>query len=602
VLRAGTLTGLSSHRNELIDPKINQHGGRIANTAGDSILAEFPSVVEALRCAIDIQRGIADRNSGVPQDRRIEFRMGINVGDVMAQKGDLLGDGVNIAARLEGLAEPGGICISRAVRDQVRDRMDIDLEDMGEVEVKNIARPVWVFRVRADGVLSSSPISKTVINHRLLGSAVVLIAMAMGAGVWWWQPWAARVEQASVARMAFPLPNKPSIAVLPFDNLSGEPKLGILVDGLVEEIITSLSKIPRVFVISRNSTFTYKGRAVKVRSVAEDLGVRYVLEGSVRKSGPKLRFTAQLIDTVKGHHMWAESYDRELKEILTLQSEIALQIVTELDVKLVSGELARLQRGTTSSPDAYEAFLKAEAAPTDTKENNVAQIRMYLQATKLDSNFAAAWAAAAIRQARLGRIGLEDRDVAYRKAETLARKAIAANDTYPGAYLALSTVHRFRGEFKESLKLVEKAIALAPNDAEAIMYKGRMLRLLPGRASEAIPLIKSAMRLNPHYPPVYVAQLSWAYFAAGRYPEAHETALEYAKRKPNRDHAHWRLALTHSLLGQPDKARDAAARAIQLNPNRTIERTIKLSPYAKSNPALLKAEIEAMRAAGFPEK
>jgi adenylate cyclase len=589
---AGTLAALKAHREELIEPKVIERKGRIVKLMGDGLLIEFPSAVEAVLCAVEIQHMIVEGNADVLEANRITYRVGINIGDIVVEDNDIYGDGVNVAARLEGLAEPNGVCVARNVFDQVKDKLDLTFENLGEREVKNIAEPVSVYRVVLDdkaAELVTPVVQETAVpasRHWARAAAVVAALLFVAGGVLWWQPWARNVEPASVERMAFPLPQKPSVAVLPFDNLTGDAGQDVVVDGLVEEIIASL---------------TYKGKAVKVKQVAEELGVRYVLEGSVRSSSGRTRITAQLIDAVEGHHIWAESYDRQMDDILALQSEIAQRIVSELDVELVSGELARLQRGTTSSPEAYTIFLRAEAAPRNTKENILARIGLYGKALELDTGFAAAWAAMAINYARMGRIGLEDRDLAYPKAEELSLKAIAADETYSGAYLALSTVHRFRGEFEESLALVEKALSLAPNDANAIMYKGRMLRLLPGRAEEAVATIKSAMRLNPYYPADYLSQLNWAYFAAERYQEAHDVGLEYATRQPNRDHAHWRLAMTYSILGDPEKARTEAEETLRLNPNRTIAKTLMLSPYAKSNPALINAEIEAMRAAGFPE-
>ena len=500
------------------------------------------------------------------------------------------------------MAEPGGICISGSAYDQVETKLTIGFQDIGPQAVKNIDKPVAAYRLVPGS--EAAPTKPSARSRRMPAIAAAVVLLALGAGGYW--AWdnsrLPTVEAASLKKMAFPLPTEPSIAVLPFNNLTGDADQDIMIDGLVEEIITSLSKVPNLFVVARNSTFSYKGKAVKVSQVAEELGVRYVLEGSVRGSGDNARFTAQLIDAVAGHHLWAESYDREIKDILDLQSEIALQIVTELDVELVSGEWARLQRRTTSSPEAYEIFLRARAHTGGGKEGLVAKIRMYEQAIELDPNFAAAWANLADRTAGMGRQGYVDMDPAYAEGERLARKAIALDDTFSGAYLALSTIHRWRGEFDESLALVEKALARAPNDAEANLFKGRMARLAPGRAEEAIPVIKKAMRLNPHYPLNYLNQLGWAYLAAGQYQEAHEVYLEYALRRPNSHGPHMRLAMTYSLLDQPEKARAEAAESLRIRPERTIAQHIKLAPYRDSNPALIKLEVDAMRAAGFPEE
>ena len=302
----GTLTRLKEHR-AVTDPIVEAHGGRIVGTAGDGLLLEFPSVVEAVASAVEVQNIMGERNADLPDDEKMLYRIGINLGDVLADGDDIFGDGVNVAARIEALAEPGGICISRTVRDNVRDRMDIALDDLGEVEVKNIVRPVRVFRVLAEGE-AASPVRAT-FSKRWLAAAMVVVAGVVAGGLWWWQPWVERVAPADPAKMAFALPDKPSIAVLPFDNLSADKEQEYFSDGVTEDIITDLSKISGLFVVARNSTFTYKGKAVKIRQVGEELGVRYVLEGSVRRSEDKIRITAQLIDAATGGHV---SYNRIL--------------------------------------------------------------------------------------------------------------------------------------------------------------------------------------------------------------------------------------------------------------------------------------------------
>ena len=297
----GTIAALRSHRTELIDPTIAGYGGRIANTAGDSILVEFPSVVEAVRCCVDIQHGLAERNAGIPQETRIMFRIGVNLGDIVEQDGDLLGDGVNVAARLEGLSEPGGICLSRAARDQVRDRLEIGLEEIGEVEVRNIPRPIRVWR---------------------------------------WRSEKARAEPDAVLPTPLQQPDKPSIAVLPFVNMSGDPEQEYFADGIAEDLTTSLSKLPQLFVIARNSSFTYKGKTRKAQEIAEELGVRYVVEGSVRKAGNRVRISAQLIDCTSGGQLWADRFDRELTDIFAIQDEVTQEIVTAMALELSCGRSA----------------------------------------------------------------------------------------------------------------------------------------------------------------------------------------------------------------------------------------------------------------------
>ncbi len=343
----GTRAAVRQHNAETVEPQIAAHNGRIFKTVGDGLLAEFASVVDAVRCAVEIQNAIKDHNADVVAEKRVEFRIGVNLGDVIVEGDDLHGDGVNVAARLEGLAEPQGICISGSAFEQVRDKLELGFEDLGDQQVKNIDRPVRAYRVLSDpddaGKIVTAP-TKRATRWKVPALAAALVVIIAAGGLAWWQPWAPDVEPASVERMAFPLPEKPSIAVLPFDNLSGDPEQDYFGDGIAENIITALSKIPDMFVIARNSSFTYKGKPVKVQQVAEELGVRYVLEGSVQRSGDQVRVTAQLIDAVTGHHLWAERYDRQLTDIFALQDDIAQNIVTALEVKLTAGEQARVWR------------------------------------------------------------------------------------------------------------------------------------------------------------------------------------------------------------------------------------------------------------------
>ena len=389
---SGTLARLKAHRAELIDPAIETNNGRIIKTTGDGMLVEFASVVDAVRCAAEIQRRMARLNTDAADENRIDFRIGINLGDIIVEDDDVYGDGVNIAARLETMADPGGICISGTAHDHLTNKIDVGYQDLGEQTVKNIAKPVRAYRVLleegAAGTMARSP-------ARQWRAAAAITLLAIGAGGYW--AWdnsrLPTVEAASIDRMAFPLPDKPSIAVLPFRNLTGDPDQDIMIDGLVEDIITSLSNIPNLFVIARNSTFTYKGKAVKVSQVAEELGVRYVLEGSVRLSSDTARVNAQLIDAVAGHHVWAERYDRNMGDFFALQDDISVDVVTAVEVKLVSGEMARIRRGTTSSAEAYGLYLRGvQHYSGSSKEDTALARQLFEEAVELDASFAAAWA------------------------------------------------------------------------------------------------------------------------------------------------------------------------------------------------------------------
>ena len=344
---SGTLARLKTHRGEIIDPKIAEHHGRIAKLMGDGVLVEFASVVDAVQCATDIQRAMADRNADVAEERRIELRIGINVGDIIVDGDDIYGDGVNVAARLEGLAEPGGVCISRSTRDQVRDKLDLALKDMGEVEVKNIARPVRVFRIHiAEQGLAPPPDSPR--------------------------------TSAGRARTS----DQQSIAVLPFENMSGDPEQEYFADGIAEDIITALSKVSGMFVIARNSSFTYKGQAVPVQKVSNALGVRHILEGSVRKAGNRVRITAQLVDGTSGGHLWAERYDRDLKDIFAVQDDVNQQIVSALEVELKAGEDKRLV-STKPMTWSVTTFCCAAASCPDAQVRRIEQASQYVPLERL---------------------------------------------------------------------------------------------------------------------------------------------------------------------------------------------------------------------------
>jgi TolB-like protein/class 3 adenylate cyclase len=338
---ADTLAALKGHRKELIDPEIAAHSGRMVKLMGDGALVEFSSVVDALACAVAIQKAMRERNQGAPEDRRIDFRIGVHLGDIIVEGEDLYGDGVNVAARLEGLAEPGGVCISQQTYDHIGTKLDLGYEDLGEQQVKNIARSVRAYRVVLDG---AAPRQALTAKRRgpsalqVLGSAGVIALIGAGLGLGLWRPWAPDIEPVPVERMAFPLPEKPSIAVLPFDNLGGDPEQDYFTDGITEDLITDLSKVSGLFVIARHSSFAYKGKGVDVRDIAQDLGVRYVLEGSVRRAGDQVRINAQLIDATTGGHLWAERYDGALTDVFALQDQVTRQIVAALSVTLTPDE------------------------------------------------------------------------------------------------------------------------------------------------------------------------------------------------------------------------------------------------------------------------
>jgi adenylate cyclase len=525
----GTLAALKAHRLELIDPKVERHHGRIVKTTGDGALIEFASVVDAVRCAIDVQRGMAERNTGVPSDERIEFRIGINVGDIVIDGDDILGDGVNIAARLEGLAEPGGVLVSRAVRDQVRDRLDLVLEDLGEHELKNIARPVRVYRVRASVESKAAP---------------------------------ARGE-------TLPLPDKPSIAILPFANMSGDPEQEHFADGIAEDIITGLSRLRWLFVIARNSSFTYKGRNVDVRQVGRELGVRYVLEGSVRKGGNRIRITAQLVEAETGNHLWAERYDRALGDVFAIQDEITKSVIGCIGPELYTAEHDRLKRKPPQNLDAWESFVRgmflySQHSDAGTKE----ALGMLDRAVELDHGYAKAHGLRAVCLAWRAIQGWEDRDTAFAEVAEGANRAVACDPQEPWAYIAHGFVAVSKRHNPEAVGAFTRAIDASPNFAYAHGLLGSQ-HALGGRPDQAVECIDRGVRLSPRdiFGDEYQLYYSFAHFQAGRYADAASAAQLAIQQRPGHPVLYIMAAASYGLGGDTDKAKKSIAQLINLVPN-----------------------------------
>lgn len=562
----GTLAALRNHRRELIDPEISDHGGRIANTAGDSILIEFPSVVEAMRCTLNIQRSMAERNRRTPEDRRIEFRVGINVGDIMEHKGDLLGDGVNVAARLEGLAKPGGICISARVREDVQDRLEVGFEDLGEQTLKNIARPIHVYEVlleNTEEVVTEPPKSaaRSSRNHAAIFGLLVFAALSAG-GLLWWQPWLEQQMEAVPVESALPLPDKPSIAVLPFQNMSGDPDQAYFSDGMAEDIITDLSKLSGLFVISRNSSFQYRGDSVDVKKVGRELGVKYVLEGSVRRAGDQVRINAQLIDALTGGHLWAERYDGNLDNVFAAQDQVTLRIVEALSVRLAPNEEKRLKRHGTDNALAYDAYLKGWAHFQKETPEDYTRANAYFEAAlKLDPGYQRAHAAiASLNYEAMHKEWLAALGAVEAVELQLARKEHLAAVTEPDsvALRLRARITRIRDEdFDTAIALSREAIALTPNDADASVALARNL-IFADRASEAIPLINKAIRLNPRHSDSYKSELVLALFLTDDWERAARIGQEAIGRNPNLVEIY---ATVISALGHLGK-KDAAAPVI----------------------------------------
>lgn len=558
----GTLAALRALREELIDPKIAERNGRIVKVMGDGLLVEFASAVDAVTCGVDLQTALVARHDGQHDDRAICFRIGINLGDVVIDGDDIHGDGVNVAARLEALSEPGGICISDAVHDQVRDRLDTVFRDLGRQEVKNIDRPVQTWGWTAGGLEASEPVA---------------------------------VSGATPS-----VSNKASIAVLPFDNMSGDPEQDYFADGMVEDIITGLARISWLFVIARNSSFTYKGRAVDIKQVGRELGVRYVLEGSVRKAANRVRVTAQLIEAETGRHVWADRYDRTMDDVFELQDELTMTVVGVLEPSLRQAEIERVKRSRPDSLDAYDLVLRAmphvyPAMP----EGAAIALPLLEDALSKEPHYAHAHGFSAwcheILFARGGRHD-ENKQAAKRHAhEAIAHgRDDAISLTLGGFVLGAISIDR-----EASRQAMEAALALSPSCALTYTL-GSVVMALSGEADLAIEWGEQALRLSPRDPASYAPLMSIAFglFQNGDYEAAAATAQKTFQANPYWSTAHFLLAATHAKLGRMDAARSAAQRVLELQPDFTISGAVHAFDM---HPAFAEPFTEAARAAGLPD-
>jgi adenylate cyclase len=554
----GTLAALKACRRELIDPKITEHRGRIVKTTGDGALVEFVSAVDAVRCAMEIQRTMGERNSAIPEDRRIEFRIGINVGDIIIDEGDIYGDGVNIAARVENLADPGGICVSGRVEEDVRGKLDLGFEDAGEQQLKNITRPVRVYRVQ----FGANPVLK---------------------------------------RPMLALPNKPSIAVLPFENMSGDPEQDYFCDGIVEDIITALSRIRWLFVIARNSSFTYKDRAVDVKQIGQELGVRYLLEGSVRKGGGRVRITAQLIDAPTGSHLWADRYDRDLTDIFAVQDEITGSVSTVIEPALGEAERQRAMHKSPANLDAWEAYQRGmwHFYKYHADENKAAQT-FFRRAIEIDTNFAPGhygfafaqaldvWLYSALSWVEVTGSGLEH-----------AQIAVALDDKDSMAHAILSLMQELRGEWESAIAEGRAAISLNPNSVWSMMAMGVALGW-GGYQKEGIDYLGRAMRASPHDPMIRFWRFwigIFQYFF-GEYEAAADNMRAVIRVGSALDGfaTRW-LAKALAQLGRVEEAKAELARAIALSPV-FFDRFVRQCP-PWTRPEDYARAIEGLRKAGW---
>lgn len=548
---------LRAHRVGLIEPLLKDHGGRVANTAGDSLLIEFSSAVEAVRFAVAMQQGLAAGDTDVPDEQRIRFRVGINVGDVVVDGDDLLGSGVNVAARLEALAEPGGIAVSDDTYRQVRGRVDASWTDTGVRLLKNITDPVRVWTWATDRGGTTEPV---------------------GAPV--------------DARLA--VQSQPSIAVLPFENMSGDSDQGYFADGITEDIITEISRIPALLVIARNSTFTYKGKATKVQDVCRDLDVRYVLEGSVRKSGQRVRVTAQLIDGTSGAHVLAERYDRELSDIFAVQDDITAKIVHALEINLLDANHALSARMETSNPEAYDCVLRGrEQYRLFSRDSNATARELYERAIALDPDYAEPYAGLAETCVQEWFMGSEP---TLDRAFELAQQATARDPTLPLVQEALSTVHLFKRQHAKAIATARRWIELEPSNADAYATLAGAMHF-SGENGEVIALVKKAMRLNPFYPFYYPHYIALANLGMRRFDEAVVALKRAVVRNPDALWPHVFLAACHGHLGEDVQARAQLAEMRRINPEFSVASLPNLLPYKSS--ADVELVIDGLHKAGL---
>ncbi len=601
-----TVRTLTAYR-EVLTTLIQQHNGKVLDSPGDNLLADFVSVVDAVQCAVAVQKEIKARNKELPENRRMQFRIGINLGDVIQEKNRIYGDGVNIAARLEGLAEPGGICISKTAFEHIESKLPYGYEFLGDQTVKNIVKPVGVYRVLMEPrviVVEKKKAVELIPFLRRKASVVwgiAAIVLIMGVAVWKFYLPPPPIEPASVERMAFELPDKPSIAVLPFENLSGDSQQEYLSDGISEAIINALSKVPRMFVIARNSSFTYKGKRVKVQHVAEELGVQYVLEGSVQRSGEKLRVTTQLIDALKGHHLWSEQYDIKMDDLLAMQDKIAMNILVETQVKLTEGEQARLLKRETNNLKAYAKYLEASKYYYRTNREDMYKARqLYEEAIQLDPDFSGAYRGiGATHLWDTARRWSQDPNKSWQLATEYARKALDLDENNSFNLLFWSRIVQGNGDHEKAIEIAKHALRMNPNHASA--YEALAGTLFnAGRYEEAIPLQEKAGRLNPFPPVSYYRNSGLYYWFAGRYEDAIAASKKALYLNPDDITTYRNLSAIYSTLGQEEKAREAAAEVLRMDPSFNIEREFKNMGWKDREG--MERYMDALRRAGLPEK
>jgi TolB-like protein/class 3 adenylate cyclase/Tfp pilus assembly protein PilF len=602
-----TVQTLTAYR-EVLSTLIQQHNGKVVDSPGDNLLAEFVSVVDAVQCAVAVQKEIKSRNDELPENRKMQFRIGINLGDVIQEEDRIYGDGVNIAARLEGLAEPGGICISKTAFDHIESKLPYGYEFLGDQTVKNIAKPVSAYRVLMDSrvTFSGRPLEKKLAAKQripILIGAVALLAIVVAVGMWQFYMRRPKVEPASIKEMAFPLPDNPSIAIMPFVNMSGDPEQDYLADAISENIISSISMFDYLFVISRNSSFIYKGKAVKIKQVAEELGVQYILEGSIIKSGEQLRVTAQLIDALSGRHKWSQRYNTKKQDLFEVLDEITQSICTELGVALIWGEYIRPFYEGTNKFDAWEYVSKATILMEYLSRESVQKAKEFLKnAISIDPDYSYAWSLLGECHLNDAKFGWSDsRTESIKQGIELIDKALSLDDSNFHAHIAKGIYYQRQKQFEKALTKLEKAIALAPGDMFAHLWLSRNYCYM-SRQGEAILHGKKALRLAPHGPWYIYQAIGWPYYFLGQYEESiswFKKCLERCERgECNLALPHYYLATAYSQNGQIEEAQFHMQKVLEYDPKFNLKNLRKRYPYKEAD---IKQIMSALRKVGAPE-
>ncbi len=588
---------------------ISKYNGITHEIRGDALVAEFDRASDAVEASVAFQGENARFNATLKDDIQPSLRIGISLGEVVFADNTVTGEGVVLAQRLEQLAERGGVCIQGAIHEAVPKRLPFAYLSLGEQEIKGFSEPVRAYSVTLKSGQaipapeprarpSRAPADST--KRRQIAVALIACLVIAGAVLAWLRPWQPREEPAAVEQMAFPLPAQPSIAVLPFNNMSGDPGQEAIADGFTESLITALAQMPELFVISRNSTFTYKDKPVKAKQVAEELGVRYVLEGSIQREGQILRVNAQLIDALTGHHLWANKYDRDVSAMFAVQDELVRKIFTALQVKLTAGEHGRVWQQGTDKFEAYLTWLEGwKHYRKSTKDDNAIARQLILKAIDMDPDWAMPYTTITWTHWKDIYNGWSDApDESLKLAEESAQKALALDETYPGVHAALAAVEGIKGDLDQAIAYNEKAVALGPNISVYQAILGENLDLA-GRSDEAIALLKKAMRLEPTYPPWYLGSLGDAYTSAGKYEDAVNAYEQFLKRRSESTWGYVGLIVNHMWLGQEGEARDYAEKLMEIKPTFTLSSYAKQQKY--NDAAYVERKLDALRKAGVPD-